>query len=91
MSRYKGAIQVLRNAGGVGGGCLIFWKKSITKVSCSMPLALWEGGGGPISRKIVLRNTWMAKNAMKPSWLHPTDHSVVLTDHVYSKKIFRCR
>ena len=26
-----GAIQVLRNADG-GGGCLIFWKKSVTKV-----------------------------------------------------------
>ena len=47
-----GAIQVLRNADG-GGGCLIFWKK---KVKYSMSLAL-RGGGGPISRKIALRNT----------------------------------
>ena len=46
-----GAIQVLRNADG-GGGCLIFWKK----VKYSMLLAL-RGGGGPISRKIALRNT----------------------------------
>ena len=32
LDAYKGAIQVLRNADGVGGGCLIFWKKNFTKV-----------------------------------------------------------
>ena len=33
-------------------------------------------------------NSCRVTNAIKPSWLHPTHHSVVLKDHVYSK-IFR--
>ena len=32
--------------GGGGGGCQIFWKKSVTKVECSMLLALRGGGWG---------------------------------------------
>ena len=45
----------------VGWGCQISHKKKWTKVYGSMLLALREGGwvgGCPMSRKIVLRNTW---------------------------------
>ena len=49
---------MLRNAdGGGGGGVCNFSRKSITKVYGSTLLALRGVGGGPNSRKNVLRNT----------------------------------
>ena len=55
--RRFGAIQVLRNADGGGGGCPIF--RGITLRRCKVQCYLhYEGvGGGPISRKKTLRNT----------------------------------
>ena len=50
-----GAIQVLRNADGVG--CLIFWKKALRRCNVQCYLHYEGVGGGPISRKIALRNT----------------------------------
>ena len=45
MSYDIGAIQVLRNADGGGGG-IRFSGKSVTKVKCSMLIALRGGGWG---------------------------------------------
>ena len=54
-----GAIQVLRNADGGGGGH-IFWGKALPRCKAQRH-SRYEGvGGGPISWGKALRNTWMA-------------------------------
>ena len=50
MLSWYGAIQVLRNADGVGG-CQIFRKKALRRCKVQYLRYEWMGGGGPISRK----------------------------------------
>ena len=47
---------MLRNADG-GGGCQIFQKKTLRRCNAQCYYRYEGVGGGPISRKIVLRNT----------------------------------
>ena len=59
VADFYGAIQVLRNG---GGGVWFSGKKALRR--CNVHITPHEGvGGGPISRKKALRNTWMA-----PMW-----------------------
>ena len=53
----KGPFKCYVAQMGVGGGCLIFWKKALRRCNVQC-YERYEGvGGGPISRKIALRNT----------------------------------
>ena len=56
-----GAIQVVRNAVGGGGGASAFTEKSVTKMYGSTLLALrWGGWGSHFQEKTSVRNILMA-------------------------------